>query len=64
MLPQPEPGADAAGGVIATLGLPDGPALTVRTVTEADVEGLDALFQGLSDDDRHHRFFSLRHPDS
>ncbi len=62
MLPQPEPGADAADGVVATLGLPDGPALTVRTVTEADVEGLDALFQGLSDDDRHHRFFSLRHP--
>jgi GNAT superfamily N-acetyltransferase len=44
------------------LGLPDGPALTVRTVTDSDVEGLDALFQGLSDDDRHHRFFSLRHP--
>ena len=59
---QAEPGANAAGGVAATSGLPDGPALTVRTVTEADVEGLDALFQGLSDDDRHHRFFSLRHP--
>jgi ribosomal protein S18 acetylase RimI-like enzyme len=44
------------------LGLPDGPALTVRTVTDSDVEGLDALFQGLSDDDRHHRFFSLRPP--
>jgi hypothetical protein len=26
-------------------------ARAVRTVTEADVEGLDALFQGLSDDD-------------
>ena len=59
---QREPGADAAGGVVATLGLPDGPALTVRTVTETDVEGLDALFHGLSDDDRHHRSFSLRHP--
>ena len=34
----------------------------MRTVTQADVEGLDALFQGLSDDDRHHRFFSLRPP--
>ena len=62
MLAQREPGADAAGGVVATLGLPDGPALTVRTVTETDVEGLDALFHGLSDDDRCHRFFSLRHP--
>ena len=62
MLAQPEPGADAAAGVVAALGLPDGPALTVRTVTDSDVEGLDALFQGLSDDDRHHRFFSLRHP--
>ena len=62
MLAQAEPGADAAGGVVATLALPHGPALTVRTVTDSDVEGLDALFQGLSDDDRHHRFFSLRHP--
>jgi len=62
LLAHAEPGADAADGVVATLGLPDGQALTVRTVTEADVEGLDALFQGLSNDDRHHRFFSLRHP--
>jgi hypothetical protein len=44
------------------MGRPDCQALTVRTVTEADVDGLDALFQGLSDDDRHHRFFSLRPP--
>ena len=35
----------------------------MRTVTEADVEGLDALFEGLSDDDRHYRFFNLYHPD-
>jgi hypothetical protein len=42
------------------LGRPDGQALTVRTVTESDVDGLDALFQGLCDNDRHHRFFSLR----
>ena len=62
MLAHAEPGTDAAGGVIATLGRPDGRALTVRTVTEADVDGLDALFQRLSDDDRYHRFFSLRHP--
>jgi GNAT superfamily N-acetyltransferase len=57
-----EPGADAVGGVVATVGRRDGRALTVRTVTEADVDGLDALFQGLSDEDRHHRFFSLRPP--
>ena len=31
MLAQAEPGADAADGVVATLGRPDGPALTVRT---------------------------------
>ena len=63
MLAHADPGTDAAaGGVVATLGRPDGPALTVRTVTKADVDGLDALFQGLSDDDRHHRFFSLRPP--
>jgi hypothetical protein len=31
-------------------------------VTQADADRLDALFQGLSDDDRHHRFFSLRPP--
>ena len=63
MLAHADPGTDAAaGGVVATLGRPDGPALTVRTVTKADVDGLDALFQRLSDDDRYHRFFSLRHP--
>jgi acetyltransferase len=62
MLAQAEPGADAAGGVAAAWGRRDGQALTVRAVTEADVDGLDALFQGLSDDDRHHRFFSLRPP--
>jgi GNAT superfamily N-acetyltransferase len=62
VLAQAEPDADAAGGVIAALGRPDGRALTVRTVTAADAGGLDALFRGLSDDDRHHRFFSLRPP--
>ena len=62
MLAYAEPRADAAAGVVATMGRPDAPALTVRAVTEADVDGLDALFQGLSEDDRHHRFFSLRPP--
>jgi GNAT superfamily N-acetyltransferase len=62
MLAYAEPRADAAAGVVATWGRRDGRALTVRTVTEADADGLDALFQGLSDDDRHHRFFSLCPP--
>jgi len=62
MLAEAQHGADTADGVADTLNLPDGPAITVRTVTKADVEGLDALFQGLSDEDRHHRFFNLCHP--
>jgi hypothetical protein len=32
-------------------------------VRETDADGLDALFEGLSDEDRHHRFFNLCHPD-
>jgi hypothetical protein len=44
-----EPGADATAGVTGTVTLADGRTLTVRTVTSADVEGLDALFEGLSD---------------
>jgi hypothetical protein len=62
MLALAEPGADAAGGLAAAWGRRDGRALTVRAVTQADAGGLDALFQALSDDDRHHRFFSLRPP--
>lgn len=54
--------ADAADGVLDTVCLSDGRTLTVRTVTEADVEGLDALFEGLSEEDRYYRFFGLSHP--
>jgi hypothetical protein len=61
-LAQAEPGTAAVDGVVDTLKLPDGRILTVRTVTEADVEGLDALFEGLSDEDRHYRFFNQFHP--
>jgi acetate---CoA ligase (ADP-forming) len=57
-----EPGADAAADVLGTVSLSGGRTLTVRTVTEADVEGLDALFEGLSDDDRYYRFFGMSHP--
>ena len=35
----------------------------MRTVTQADVGGLDALFEGLSDEDRHYRFFDPYHPE-
>jgi len=62
LLTQADPGADAADGAAGTLSRPDGAALTVRAVTGADVEGLDVLFQGLSDEDRYHRFFNLSHP--
>jgi hypothetical protein len=61
-LAQAEPGTVAVDGVVDTLSLPDGRILTVRTVTEADVEGLNALFEGLSDEDRHYRFFNQFHP--
>jgi hypothetical protein len=60
-LAQAEPGDDA-DGVLDIVSLPGGRTLTVRTVTEADVEGLDALFEGLSDEDRYYRFFNLSHP--
>ena len=62
-LAQAEPGTDAVDGVLDTVSLPDGRTLTVRTVTEADIDGLDALYEALSDDDRHYRFFNLYHPD-
>lgn len=54
--------ADAAGGVLDTVSLSGGRTLTVRSVTEADVEGLEALLEGLSDEDRYYRFFGLCHP--
>lgn len=57
-----ELGTDAAGDVLDMLSLADGRILTVRTVTRADADGLDALFRGLSEDDRYFRFFSLSPP--
>jgi len=44
-------------------GSADGRTLTLRAVTQADAEGLNALFKGLSDEDRYCRFFGLYHPD-
>jgi hypothetical protein len=42
--------------------LPGGALLTVRPVTAADVDGLVALYDGLSREDRYRRFFSAYHP--
>lgn len=42
--------------------LPGGGVLTLRPVTPADVDGLEALYAGLSDDDRSRRFFSQYRP--
>jgi len=62
MTPVGELGADVAGDVLNMLSLADGQILTVRTVTHADVDGLEALFWGLSEDDRYFRFFSMSPP--
>jgi hypothetical protein len=57
-----ERGADATDGVLETVGLAGRRTLTIRTVTQADVGGLNALFEGLADEDRYFRFFGLSHP--
>jgi hypothetical protein len=57
-----EPGADAPHGVLAIVRLSRDRALTVRTIARADIAGLDALFEGLSDEDRYRRFFGFSHP--
>ncbi len=57
-----EPGADAVRDVVDTVRLADGRTLTVRAITSADVDGLDRLFEGLSDEDRYRRFFGFSHP--
>ncbi len=56
-----EPGTEDVG-VLDTVSLSGHRTLTVRPVTVADVEGLDALFEGLDDDERYCRFFGLSHP--
>lgn len=57
-----EPGTDDAAGALDTVDLPGGRTLTVRTVRADDAERLDALFEGLCDEDRYCRFFGLSHP--
>jgi ribosomal protein S18 acetylase RimI-like enzyme len=44
------------------LRLPDGRTLTVRAITQADVDGLDTLFGGLCEEDQYHRFFHPYYP--
>ncbi len=57
-----EPGFDATDDVLDTVSLSGGRTLTVRAITKADVDGLEALFNGLPDEDRYYRFFSFSHP--
>lgn len=42
--------------------LPDGRRLAVREASSADLPGLRALYDGLSDEARYRRFFSMYHP--
>lgn len=60
MLAEAEPGA--GGAVLVTVSLSGGRTLTVRPVNQADADGLDELLDGLSQEDRYYRFFSLSRP--
>ncbi|HEX6568735.1 MAG TPA: GNAT family N-acetyltransferase, partial [Acidimicrobiales bacterium] len=51
----------AAG--VRRVDLPDGRSLVVRPVAPGDVDGLAALYEGMSDEDRYRRFFSGFQPD-
>jgi hypothetical protein len=42
--------------------LPDGRTLVIRPSGDADVAGIEHLYDSLSDDDRYRRFFSVYHP--
>lgn len=48
---------------LRTAQLPGGLVLTVRRMGPADADGLARLYDGLDDDDRYRRFFSLYRPD-
>lgn len=48
---------------VRTAHLPGGPILTVRRMVPGDADALARLYDGLSDDDRYRRFFSLYKPD-
>jgi RimJ/RimL family protein N-acetyltransferase len=54
--------AVADADVLVTVSLGRGRTLTVRTITKDDIDGLDKLFNELSDEDRYFRFFNFSHP--
>lgn len=56
-------GPDGADVLPAAVRLPDGRAVVVRPAVDDDVPALVALFERLTPDDRHRRFFSGYHPD-
>ena len=56
------PGGDHTGCVERRADLPNGHELVVRASRPDDVEGLRQLYEGLSDDDRHLRFFAQYRP--
>lgn len=56
-----EAGAHAPGA--RRVELPDGRILVVRAVYEGDIDGLGALYDALTVDELHDRFFSVYHPD-
>lgn len=58
-----DPAPRRAGAGQRTIGLPDGRTLTIRRVTLADLAGLEQLYDELTIDDLHSRFFSAYHPD-
>lgn len=58
-----DPGSDRRTVLPGTVQLPDGRSVVVREAVPADVPGLVALFERLTPDDRHRRFFSGFHPD-
>jgi GNAT superfamily N-acetyltransferase len=62
--PVPAPAVESrATGGRRRVPLPGGGELVVRPVSPGDVDGLVALYEGLSDDDRYRRFFSCFDPD-
>lgn len=56
-------GTDGPAVLPAAIQLPDGRTVVVRPAGSDDVPGLVALFERLTPDDRHGRFFSGFHPD-
>jgi len=47
---------------VTNVPLPEGHTLTVRPATTGDIDGLMALYDSLSNEDRHLRFFTLTRP--